>query len=256
MVSAQIRLNVERRRLIVDNLPLVRFVLGKLTTHVPAFVDRNDLLEAGIMGLIDAALKFDPTRNVRFQTYAMSRARGAILDEMRRLDWLPRSARDEVSKYRAANEKLSQQFGRPATVAEVADALDLTVEKAQRIANISQHDSCRSLEEPLGTGEEGNSIGKILPAAETRDVQPALRAEAEEEEGLVADAVDRLGDKEQQIIRLHYYDEMLLQEIAQFMGLSNSRISQVHRKALTRLRRYLRLLDPDWLEPAWSPDVG
>jgi len=230
----------DRRQLIVDNLPVVKYVLGRLAIHLPPHVDRDDLMEAGVLGLIDAAHKFDASRNVLFRTYAVSRIRGSIIDEMRRQDWLPRSMRDEVSRLGATREQLRQCLGRPPTLAEIAKELDVTVARLDHIITGSMIENIYSLEETPRGSDSRTELGHTIPAREDRDAQPFDRVAFEEKKGILADAVGRLSESERVVITLYYYEDMLLREIGEIMGLSDSRVCQVHRAALKRLQRALR----------------
>lgn len=230
----------ERDELIVQNLPLVKYVLGRLAVHFPAHVDRDDLMEAGVIGLMDASTKFDRSRNVQFRTYAIARIRGAILDEMRRLDWLPRSLRDELSRFETARESLRQRLNRPPTLAELAEELDVTPAKLDYIAGASGAENVYSLEDSRLDAINDSEFGSTLAARNDNYTQPADRIIFEEQKALLAEHIGCLPENERLVISLYYFENLLLREIGQVMGLSDSRVCQVHRAALLRLRRAMK----------------
>lgn len=226
-----------REQLIVDHLPLVKHVLARLSATLPAHVDRDDLLEAGMLGLIDATDRFDPKRNVRFHTYALSRIRGAMLDSLRGADWLPRSVRSELARINEAREQIEQQCGRQPTMSEVTRSLGLRDRKAARLARASTNCVFHSLDElPHGTLEDEN---EALHSRQDSFSQPLDRAVLEEEKERLAAAVGRLPKTERLVISLYYFEQMPLREIAGILRVTDSRVCQIHRIALKRLHGVL-----------------
>jgi len=223
-----------REKLILDHLPLVKHVLGRVAAHLPLHVDRNDLLEAGTLGLIDAADRFDPARNVRFHTYAMTRIRGAMLDALRADDWLPRSVRSELTRVARASARLEQEAHRPPTSAEICsrtglagqDLADLKVAGAQAFYSLD--------ELPLSASPDGE---RAVAQHERRDsaLQPLDHASLEEEKSRLAEAILRLTKTDRLVITLYYFERLALREIGAILHVTDSRVCQIHRAALKRL---------------------
>lgn len=228
-----------RDRLILKYLPLVKYVLGKLSIYLPQHLDEEDMLEAGIMGLIDAAEKFDPTRQVQFKTYAIPRIRGAILDELRAQDWIPRSARKKAHTLEAAFNKLRDRWDRDPTLDEMAEEMAVTPDEVNKLLSDVSFASLMSLETVHSQeSDEPSTIGSTLVNA--RSVNPAEAFELAEEKGLLADAMAELPEPERLVITLYYFEDLLLKEIGEVMGLSESRISQLHSKAVFVLRSKMK----------------
>jgi len=228
-----------RDRLILKYLPLVKYVLGKISIYLPQHLDEEDLLEAGIVGLIDAAEKFDRTRQVQFKTYAIPRIRGSILDELRAQDWIPRSARKKAHILEAAFNKLRDRWDRDPTLDEMAEEMGVTPDEVNKLLCDVSFASLMSLETVQSQdSDEPSTIGSTL--ANPRSVNPAHAYEFEEEKGLLADAMAELPEPERLVITLYYFEDLLLKEIGEIMGLSESRISQLHSKAVFVLRSKMK----------------
>lgn len=217
-------------------LPLVKRVAGRLSISLPAHVDEDDLVGYGVFGLLDAIQKFDPARGVKFETYASLRIRGAILDGLRAMDWVPHSARQRVRQVQDAFMELEAQLGRPASTDEVAQFLQMTVKDVEEVLKLGQMLMLTYFDELL-SGEDGE--GNLSPLQNLTD-QAASEAfesiELEERQRLLAEAIAKLPKKEQLVLALYYQEELTLKEIAKVMGLSESRISQLHSQAIARLR--------------------
>jgi RNA polymerase sigma factor for flagellar operon FliA len=223
-----------REKLIVSHLPLVKHVLGHVAAHLPAHVDRGDLLEAGMLGLIDAADRFDPARNVRFHTYAMPRIRGAMLDALRSDDWLPRSVRSELARVARASAQLEQEVHRPPTSAEICGRTGLDVEDLADLKVAGAH-AFYSLDDlPLSASLDGEYAAA---QHEQRDssLQPLDHASLEEEKSRLAEAILRLTKTERLVITLYYFERLALREIGAILHVTDSRVCQIHRAALKRL---------------------
>jgi len=223
-----------REKLILGHLPLVKHVLGRVAAHLPAHVDRGDLLEAGTVGLIDAADRFDPARNVRFHTYAMTRIRGAMLDALRADDWLPRSVRSELVRVARASAELEQEVHRSPTSAEICHRTGLAAEDLAGLKGAAAH-AFYSLDElPLSTSRDRESA---TAQHERRDsaLQPLDHASLEEEKSRLAEAILRLTKTERLVITLYYFERMALREIGAILHVTDSRVCQIHRLALKRL---------------------
>jgi RNA polymerase sigma factor for flagellar operon FliA len=223
-----------REKLILGHLPLVKHVLGRVAAHLPAHVDRSDLLEAGTLGLIDAADRFDPARNVRFHTYAMTRIRGAMLDSLRSDDWLPRSVRSELVRVARASAELEQEVHRAPTTAELSHRTGLAAHDLVALKGAGAH-AFYSLDElPFNNSADGE---QAVAQHERRDpaLQPLDHAALEEEKSRLAQAIRRLTRTEQLVITLYYFERRALREIGAILRVTDSRVCQIHRAALKRL---------------------
>ena len=223
-----------REKLILGHLPLVKHVLGRVAAHLPTHVDRSDLLEAGTLGLIDAADRFDPTRNVRFLTYAMTRIRGAMLDALRSDDWLPRSVRSELGRVARASAQLEQEVHRAPTSAEICSRTGLAAEDLADL-KVAGGRAFYSLDElPASASPDGECA---VAQHERRDsgLQPLDRASLEEEKSRLSEAILRLTKTERLVITLYYFERLALREIGAILHVTDSRVCQIHRASLKRL---------------------
>ena len=221
--------SVELRNEIAENyLPLVRIVCGRLAVSLPQHLDKDDLLSSGFFGLLDAIDRFDVTRNIKFETYAGVRIRGAMIDYLRSKDWIPVSMRQKIRKYEQTVCRLENELGRAATDNELAEALDVSLEELQTLVNQCNSATVIPLEDYLKTD-----------AAETVDTNPANSTELFELKETLAKAIERLPERERIVVSLYYYEEMTLKEISMVLHLTEARISQLHTKAIFRMRGYL-----------------
>ncbi len=230
----------QREALILEHTPLIRYVAGRVAMRLPSHVPLEDLYSAGVLGLIDAVDKFDPRQNVKFKTYAEFRIRGAILDELRAMDWVPRSVRRKSSKVEDAYHQIQNQLGRAATDEEVASALGVSLDEFFQLLDEVKGVNLLSLD------DQNNLLGQL----DSEQVLEALGREDNEDPltqlGLaelrrqVATAIEGLPEKEKLVVSLYYYDELTMREIGEVLGYTESRISQMHTKAILRLRARLR----------------
>jgi len=228
----------EKEELIKSYLPLVRKVVHRLSGRLPKDVDIKEMLNSGIIGLVDALEKYDPKHETNFATYAQFRIRGAILDSFRMQDWLPRSLRYKSHKIEEAYQAIEQKLGRPATDEEVAKELGLEVEELRRLLGQVGSIVMLSFEElGFGHGEERFQASEWIPS-NTED--PLKHLLSGEKVGLIARALDRLPEKERLVITLYFYEELNLKEIGEILGVTESRSSQIRSRALIRLKNYLR----------------
>jgi RNA polymerase sigma factor FliA len=233
------RSQATRDRLILTYAPLVKYVAGRLGSGLPAHVDEGDLVSYGLLGLISAIDRYDPGRDVKFETYAMVRIKGAIIDELRAMDWVPRSVRARARDIERAIGVLERKLRRAPTDAEIAAELDVTEDELQdSLAQISRS-SIAALDELWAISGDGEEVSLIdtLEDSQSPDPQHAL-SEAEFREAL-ADAIGRLPEREQLVIRLYYYEELTLREIGEVLGVTESRVSQLHTTVMLRLRSRL-----------------
>lgn len=216
-----------REQLLKMYLPLVKLIVGRLAIGLPSHVDRDDLTSAGIMGLLDAVDKFDYVRGIKFETYATARVRGSILDFLRAQDWVPVSVRQKAKKVEALLSNLEQKLSRPPTDAEMAEALGVDVAEYYLLLNDINGYSLCSLDEMAGS---------VWIIDEHEDASPSGLLENAEMKTILAGAIDKLPEKERLVIALYYYEGLTLKEIGCTMHLSEGRISQLHTKAILRLR--------------------
>lgn len=228
----------EREELIRSFLPLVKRVVHRLAGRLPAEVDIKEMLNSGIIGLVDALEKYDPRHETNFSTYAQFRIRGAILDSFRSQDWAPRSLRHKAHKLEAAYQKLEQKLGRPAKDEEVAKEMGMDLEGLQKMLGEVSGVVMLSFEElGFGHGEERFQADEWLPAGNPDPLNDLLESERVE---IIARALDRLPEKERLVITLYFYEELNLKEIGEIIGVTESRASQIRSRALIRLRTYLK----------------
>jgi len=225
----------DRTRLIQDNLYLVDILVGRMVTQVPAFMNKDDMRSAGMVGLLDAANKFDPAKNILFKTFAEHRIRGAILDEMRKLDWFSRSLRDKHNRISRTISELELRLGRDPEEYEIAAAMGIGLEQYHSMLGEVSHLGCVSLNETLDHSDEGQSFLDTL-TEEKLGMQPGHRLEATELTKVIAEVLELLSEKERLVISLYYYEELTQKEIAEVLELSEGRVSQLHSQALIKLK--------------------
>jgi RNA polymerase sigma factor for flagellar operon FliA len=208
----------------------VRIISVKMARDLPASVDVDDLMSMGFIGLMDAAEKFDPARGVKFETYAEFRIRGSILDELRRLDWIPRSARDRMNEITAARNLLEARKGDRPTQSEISKEMQMPLGKFQQLLTNLGTQTLVNLEDMPETFEPGEST-------EADPFQQAVRGEAKV---VVARMLEKLGAQERQVLNFYYYRGLNLKEISQILDVSESRVSQVHTQAMANLRQHIK----------------
>lgn len=224
-----------REQLIVEYAPLVRLVAGRLSMYLGYNVEYDDLVGYGIFGLIDAIDKFDYNKNVKFESYASLRIRGAILDQIRKMDWLPRSIRQKQKKIDAAMSKIESEKGHVATDEEIAAELEISLDELINWQGQTKASNLISLDEYTEAGSEV----KMDTVGNAHFDQPEEVLEKEELKVQLAEAIDSLTEKEKNVIVLYYYEEMTLKEISVILEVSESRVSQLHTKALNRMKKKL-----------------
>ncbi|MBI5230902.1 MAG: RNA polymerase sigma factor WhiG [Coriobacteriales bacterium] len=225
-----------RDQLILNYSPLVKYVAGRLASSLPQTVDTADLISYGIFGLIDAIEKYDPERAIKFETYAIARIKGAIIDELRAMDWVPRSVRSRAREIEQAYIKLENQYKRVPTDEEVASAIGVTTDEYQDILAKLSYTSVVSFEELwVGNDRDDNQGGPASIKDESAE-DPVAIFENLELRDILADAIERLPEREKTVIALYYYEGLTLKEIGQVLGVTESRVSQLHTKAVLRLR--------------------
>lgn len=226
-----------REKLILFYVPLVKYVAGRVSVGLPANVDFDDLVSYGIFGLVDAVERFDQERGVKFETYAVARIRGAVIDGLRSVDWVPRSVRQKAKELEKTVASLEARLGRPATDAEVSEALEISIDEYHELLGDIKGISLASLDE-VWTGdpdEDGKlRFGQMIENPDSDD--PTLKVEDVEVKRVLAEAIDQLPERERLVVALYYYEGLTLKEIGEVLGVSESRVSQIHTKAILRLR--------------------
>jgi RNA polymerase sigma factor for flagellar operon FliA len=230
-----------RERLILHYAPLVTSVAARVGMRLPAMVEQADLVSYGMFGLIDAIEKYEPGRSVKFETYASSRIRGAIIDELRAMDWIPRSVRTKARAVDRAYAELESELHRVPTESEVASRLQIEVRELRALFTQLSTVNVAALDELLGGGEDrGDRLSLLDTLGDDRTPDPETSFEAQETKFLLARAIDQLGEREKLVLVLYYYEGMTLAEIGRVLGVTESRISQMHTAAMLRLRTSLQ----------------
>ncbi len=224
--------------LITRFLPLVTKVANRLAIGLPSTVDKDDLISFGRFGLLDALQKFDYTRGLQFETYAMWRIRGAMIDGLRENDWIPRTVRDKAKKIEEAYVKLEQEKMRTPTDSEVCEYLGLTEKELQQVLYDTSLAAMVSIDETVGDEDEQKTARHSYVVDELTP-RPESVAESNNMKEVLSKSIDKLPEKERLVVSLFYFEELTLSEIAEVMNLSPSRISQLHSKAIFRLRSSL-----------------
>jgi RNA polymerase sigma factor for flagellar operon FliA len=236
-----------RNRLVLHYSPLVKYVAGRLSAGLPNSIEQADLVSYGMFGLIDAINKFQPARGNKFETYAMSRIRGSIIDELRSIDWVPRSLRAKARAVEKAYTKLEHELLRTPSDAEVADELGTSEEELQNVFTQISFFGLVALEETVSVGSdrsESMTLGDTIPDA---GIGPVGAFEVEETKQILAKALNRLPEREKIVLTLYYYEGLTLGEIGGILGITESRVCQIHTKAVIQLRS--KLAEPQ-REPA------
>jgi RNA polymerase sigma factor for flagellar operon FliA len=228
-----------RDRLILTYAPLVKYVAGRLGSGLPAHVDEGDLVSYGLLGLIGAIERYEPDRDVKFETYAIARIKGAIIDELRAMDWVPRSVRSRAREIERAIAQLEAKLGRAPTDEEIADKVGITVEELEDSLTDIARSSIAALDE-LWTVSDGGDQVSLIDTVEDQDApDPQGSLSQTEQREAIADAIARLPEREKLVVTLYYYEELTLREIGEVLGVTESRVSQLHTKAILRLKARL-----------------
>ncbi len=240
------KMTLERRNeLIVEYLPLVRFIASRIASRLPQHIELGDLVNSGIIGLIDAIEKFDASRKIKFKTYAEFRIKGSILDELRALDWVPRSTRQKSSRLEKAYAELEQQLGRSASDAEMMEFLKIKPEEFNVLLREARGVALLSLDDLQGNDHEDGFERNLLDyLADPEALSPSQILNLDQIYRIVAETIDQLPEKERLVISLYYYEELTMKEIGEILSITESRVSQIHTKAILRLRgRLLKVLE-------------
>ncbi len=229
-----------RERLVIAYSPLVKYVAGRMASGLPAHVEESDLISYGLVGLISAIQRFEPERDIKFETYAITRIKGAIIDELRSLDWVPRSVRARAREIERTNSKLEHRLQRAPTDEEMAAELQLTVDDFQDALLQISNSSVAALDELWTVSDASGDQVSLLDTLQDPDaLDPALVMDATDLKDRVSDAIARLPEREKLVVALYYYENLTLREIGEVLGVTESRVSQLHTKAVLRLRSRL-----------------
>ena len=229
-------------QVIKEYAPMIKYVANRIALRLPPHIEVDDLISVGVLGLIDAIEKFDPTRGAKFKTYAEFRVRGAILDELRSLDWVPRSVRQKATQLDNVCQELQAKLGRPPEDEEVAEKMGMNLDDFFDTVNETRTMPILSLED-LGFSKDENDQRNLLDClAGKADSDPQTQMRLTELKGIIAKAIDTLPEKERLMISLYYYEELTMKEIGEVLGITESRVSQIHSKAVFKLRTKLKML--------------
>ena len=231
-----------RERLILHYSPLVKFVAGRVASGLPQNIEQSDLVSYGIFGLIDAIDKFDPERGFKFETYEISRIKGAIIDELRSIDWVPRSVRAKARSIERAYSKLENELKCTPDDKELAAELDMSEEDLAHMMSQISFVGLVALDELLDAGSERSAGSTLGDTIADRRHDPVEQFEVDEMKHMLADAINRMPDRERLVLTLYYYEGLTLSEIGDVLGVTESRVCQIHTKAIFQLRG--RLSEP------------
>ncbi|MCK5683737.1 RNA polymerase sigma factor WhiG [bacterium] len=232
-----------KEELIIKYAPFVKYIAGRIAMNLPSNVEYDDLVGYGIFGLIDAIEKFQPNRQVKFKTYAQTRIRGSIFDELRVLDWAPRSVRQKARQLEKAFIELENRIGRPATDEEISEEMGIGLTELYKLYNETRGSVLMSLDEVCY--EDESNTTRINFIEDEKTPTPHAKVEEDEMRGILAGAIGNLSERERLVVTLYYYEELTLKEIGEVLGVSDSRVSQLHTKAVLRLRGKLSKYQKD-----------
>jgi RNA polymerase sigma factor for flagellar operon FliA len=225
-----------RDRLILTYAPLVKYVAGRLGSGLPAHVDEGDLVSYGLLGLISAIERYDPSRDIKFETYAVARIKGAIIDELRALDWVPRSVRSRAREIERAIAELESKLGTAPTDEQIAAKVGISVDELEESLTDISRSSIAALDELWSASGEGDQVSLLDTIEDTTGPRPHEALDESEMREALADAIARLPEREKLVVTLYYYEELRLREIGEVLGVTESRVSQLHTKAILRLK--------------------
>ena len=227
-----------RERLVVAYSPLVKFIAGRMASGLPSHVEESDLISYGLLGLIGAIERFDTEREIKFETFAVARIKGAIIDELRSLDWVPRSVRARARQVERAHQKLEAKLQRAPTDEEMAAELEISVEDFQGVLLEIANSSVLALDDlwTFADPEGGSQVSVLDTIQDPGGIDPESEAQASEFKDRLADAIESLPERERLVIALYYYENLTLREIGEVLGVTESRVSQLHTKAVIGLR--------------------
>ena len=226
-----------RDQLILNYSPLVKYVAGRVAVGLPANIEQADLISYGIFGLIDAIDKYDRGRNIKFETYAISRIRGAIIDELRAIDWVPRSVRYKAREVEKAYAALENKLKRPPSDHEIADEMGISTDDLNHIYTQLSSVSLIALDELMSIeGDKGDKLSLLETLEDTKTAGPMEAFESEEMKEILVSAINRLPEREKKVITFYYFAGLTLAQIGEVLGVTESRVCQIHTKAVLGLK--------------------
>src|SRR4029453_15662802 len=230
-----------RERLVLAYAPLVKYVAGRMSSGLPSHVEESDLISYGLLGLISAIERFEPEREIKFETFAGTRIKGSIIDELRSLDWVPRSVRTKAREIERANAKLEHELHRAPTDQEMAEQPGVDVETSQRwLAPLSNPRLGAPDELWAPSDPSGDQVSLLDTIQDPQALDPAMEMDTTEMKDRLADAIARLPEREKLVVALYYYENLTLREIGEVLEVTESRVSQLHTKAVLRLKSRLQ----------------
>jgi RNA polymerase sigma factor for flagellar operon FliA len=232
-----------RERLILHYAPLVKYVASRVATGLPSSVEQADLVSYGMFGLIDALHKFEPGRGNKFETYAIPRIKGAIIDELRAMDWVPRSIRFKAREIEKAHADLEAMLKRQPTEAEMAERLGISRKELHDVVSQISFVSVLALDELVSVGADRGEQVSLIDTLADKHLDPTSGVESQETRGLLAAAINSLSEREKIVVTLYYFEGLTLAEIGEILGVTESRVCQIHTKAVGGLRGQLSEVD-------------
>lgn len=229
-----------REHFVKKYAPLVKYVAGKVAIGMPSNTDFDDLVSDGVLGLLDAIEKYEPDRNIKFKTYAMTRVKGAIFDGLRERDWIPRSVRQKAKQVENLIIELEIKYGRPASDEELANALDIPIEDFNKLMLNISGTAVISLNEIWHVGSDDDEVSMIETLESPVSLNPDVLVEKNEVKNVIAKVIQSLPEKEKEVIILYYYEDLTLKEIGEVLDVTESRVSQLHTKAIMRIKAKLK----------------
>ncbi len=225
-----------REKLILHYAPLVKYVASRVATGLPASVEQADLVSYGMFGLIDALTKFEPGRGNKFETYAIPRIKGAIIDELRAMDWVPRSVRFKAREIEKAHTDLESMLKRQPTEQEMAERLGISRRELHDVVSQVSFVSVLALDELVSVGGDRTGQVSLVETLADRGIDPTSGVESQETRGMLAAAINDLTEREKIVVTLYYFEGLTLAEIGEILGVTESRVCQIHTKAVGGLR--------------------
>ena len=231
----------EREEMIIKYIPYVKYIASRLISGKPPGIELDDLISFGIIGLIDAIEKFDPSKGLKFETYATVRIRGSIIDELRKISWIPKSAFSKLSILNRTRDDLESKLNREPTERELADSMNTSIEDIRNIQSYVNYVSVVSLDEVFFKSDEEDLHFKNIIEDENSP-QPDRILEENEKYNFLKDSIDLLPEKDKIVLNLYYYEKLTLKDIGKILDISESRVSQLHSRAIIRLRENMKKL--------------
>lgn len=230
-----------KEQLVLAYAPIVKYVAGRISSGLPAHVEEADLISYGLLGLVGAVERFEPERHIKFETFAMTRIKGAIIDELRSMDWVPRSVRAKMRRIEEVNAELENKYQRSPTDEEIADALEISVDEFHDALTLISTSSVVALDEMWTVSDSsGDRVSLLDTIGDAKADDPVKSIDKDEVKDSLADAVSKLPEREKLVVALYYYENLTLREIGEVLNVTESRVSQLHTRAVLRLKGRLK----------------